>query len=439
MNRADRKKITANGLYLNECLSILYTKIRASGFNFFDKDGNLHPTNTLNIESYNHGTITCAINRNSVRVNYDGTNFAPIFGVSNNCGFVYKLKPLGIEYTCFDRKLDEVVHEKKILRKVGDSVDFYRYLSCGTFFILLEYSSKDENGVTMVINTLGRDYSDSQLISYIQEQMQLGEEIAQIDDADEDILLLDEEVVATEEAAYSMEDFVEPHKVLNKGFSSKELEEIEAYISDDGKYSDLFVIDYSLADILKDKMTDTPYESDYPERIEDFDYQKYISEIKSGVGEEVVYYTEDSNQHDSKTDEAEIDEADTDDDYEYDEYIDENSDYDDGLSDDLYSATDTISTEEGFINDSYFKVIRNGNVIEDGIKCDIVDEAVEGIMDVNHEVMTLQDYYCDLISELKKMRAIIIKRKEQTLKRKAGQTESDVCDSGKKSDKDIEY
>lgn len=438
MDRSDRKKLTANELYLNECMSILYTKISASGINFFDKDGNVCPTNTLNVESYNHGTITCAMNRNSLRVNYDGTNFSPIFGVSDNGGFAYKLKPLGIEYTCFNRRLDEVVHEKKILRKVGDSVDFYKYLCCGTFFILLEYSSKDENGITMIVNTLAKSYSDSQLISYIQEQMQLAEEIAQIDEIDDDIPLTDDEVDAIEEAASSMEDLVEPHKVLRGDFSQKELDEIEAYISDDDGYSDLSVIDYSLADILKDKITDEPYVSDYPDKIEDFDYQEYISGIKSGVGEEVVYSTDDSAKHESKTDDSDID-----DNSEYEGYDDEDSEYDEydeepDIDDDLYSAMDTISKEEGFIDDSYFKVIRNGEVIEDGIKCDIVDDAVEGIMDVNQEIMTLQDYYCDLISELKKMRAIIIMRRDVMMKRKAGQTGAEVSDFGKKSDKDID-
>ena len=53
MNRDDRKKLTANELYMNECMTILYTKIKSAGFNFFDKNGRLLSKNIFNISDNN--------------------------------------------------------------------------------------------------------------------------------------------------------------------------------------------------------------------------------------------------------------------------------------------------------------------------------------------------------------------------------------------------
>lgn len=451
MIRDDRKKLTASELYLNECMSILYTKIKAIGFNFFDKDGNVRKNNGLSVENYMHGTLTCIYNPNAIKIQYDGTNFAPIFSIDEKDGFLYKVELLGLEYVCNDRKLNEVVHEKKVVRTVGESADYYRYLSCGTFFILLEHYTKDENGITVVTNTKATDYNDNELIEYVQEQMQKAEEL-EAKKTDDTSLTEDE----TSETNEDLDEFVEEHETLDIELSERDLEEIDAYASDE-EYEDIFEIDYALAEILKDKLTEEPYESDYPDKIEDFDYQEYIKRIKSvnsdeqkddASSEQNENLTQDISKNDSKDNDMQSDlESDTDEDYdkneqqevEYEE-CDDNQGPDGTESDafgDLYSATDTIASEEGFIDDSVYQVVRNDKLIDDIRKGDIVDISVTSIMDIDQEIMTLKDFYCDIIHEIKKMRAIIIKRKEHMLRQKSAQTGSDVGDSEKKEDKDI--
>jgi hypothetical protein len=150
MRDDERKKLTANELYLQECMSILYTKKRAVTVDFFEKDGRTKNNNVFNIESYTNGTITCTYNNDAVKMSYDGTNYSPLLANDGKGGFLYKLKPLGIEYICCEKKLDNSIFERKIVRTVGNSVEYYRYLCRDTFFILLEHDSKDENGITVV-------------------------------------------------------------------------------------------------------------------------------------------------------------------------------------------------------------------------------------------------------------------------------------------------
>ena len=170
MKKEERKKITSNELYPNECMSILYTKIRATGIDVFDSDGNPSDKLAINVESYNHGTVTYLISPNTIRVNFDGTNFAPLFKMDEKNGsFMYRLKPLGMEYLCKSRALDEAVHEKKVMITIGKNAEYYRYLVCGTFFILLEYCSKDDDGRTVIINDVASEYSDKKLVSYFYE------------------------------------------------------------------------------------------------------------------------------------------------------------------------------------------------------------------------------------------------------------------------------
>ena len=147
MEQDERKKITANELYLNECMSILYTKIRATGIGVFDSNGNPSDNLAINVEGCNHGTVTYIISPKTIKVNFDGTNFAPVFKMDEkNGGFMYKLDPLGMEYICKDRALADDVCEKRLMVTIGEKAEYYRYLVSGTFFILLEYCSKDENG-----------------------------------------------------------------------------------------------------------------------------------------------------------------------------------------------------------------------------------------------------------------------------------------------------
>jgi len=425
MRSDDRKKITANEFYMNECMSILYTKIKANGINMFKEDGSSSQEYIINVENYQHGTVTYGCSSHAIKVNYDGTNFAPTIKVDeDNSGFAYKLKPLGLEYLCKDRPIGDGIYEKRVMRTVGICSEYFRYLNCETFFVLLDYCSKDENGKTVVINSKVTNYTDEELVCYMKEQMQKADELeSQFDDEG---ILTEDEAMAIEE---NFDDFADVHPVVEDSFSESELDEIEAYSSDD-YYDDICEVDFSLAESLKDSVNDEPYKSEYPEKIEDFDYQKYIRGIESGV--EVKY---DKDEYDYST------EADTDTFEESNEEMEEDAcgEYDEECDDGLYSASDTIINDEGFIDDAVFEVMRNGKVVEDSTKSDIVDIAVTSIMDVNQEIMTLKDYYVDIYTELRKIRAIIQTRNERMTNRKPSQSGSDVDQKyGKKIDKDID-
>ena len=418
MKKEERKKITSNELYLNECMSILYTKIRATGIDVFDSDGNPSDKLAINVESYNHGTVTYLVSPNTIRVNFDGTNFAPLFKMDEKNGsFMYRLKPLGMEYLCKSRALDEAVHEKKVMITIGKNAEYYRYLVCGTFFILLEYCSKDDDGRTVIINDVASEYSDKELVNYFYEAQTAAryDEIDLFGDGD------DEKLDAEELFSPRLDDITAE---VSKKISEKDFEEIEAYSSDE-EYADICDIDFSLADILKDKMTEEPYVCNYPTNVEDFDYQEYIRTMKSGTGEEdekIVYSIGPSD--DEQEDDYDDIEDDYDDDEEYNDELDETS------TGDLYSATDTITDGEGFIEDIIYKITRNGEEITGQSKCDILDTAVECIMYVDQQVGTLKDYYWDIYTELRKIRAIILKRKERVTPDKKAPGNPDAIDGG---------
>ena len=428
MTSKERKKITANELYLNECMSILYTKIKATGLDMFKEDGTVSSKYIVNVENYAHGTVTYLVSPNSIKVNYDGTNFSPRFQMDEENGrFMYRLKPIGMEYLSCDRHLDETILEKKVMVTIGNRAEYYRYLASGTFFILLEHCSKGEEGKTMIINEIASEYSDKELIQYFQEAQSLALEREGdiFGDGDE---LSDDELEVAEEM-FSPSDMKDIQDVISRQLSKKDEDEIEAYSCDD-EYTDICDIDYSLPDVLKDNETEEPYHSDYPTNVEDFDYQEYIRTIKSGTGEEderLVYSTgpvaenQDKNQDEDYAD-AESDQ-DFDDDDEYDEV-------DEEPTGDLYSKTDTITDGEGFIEDSVYTITRNDEQIDGQLKCDILDDAIEGIMDVDQQIMTLKDYYSDIYTELRKIREIIIRRKERVSQAKNGQSGADVGDSG---------
>lgn len=419
MKIEDSKKLTANEVYLNECMSILYTKIRALGFDGFEKKGNVIPNNVISIENYEHGTITCECNPKGFSVNLDGTNFSALFLSDEKGGFSYKVKPIGLEYTCYDRKLDDTIHEKKLIRAVGSSADYCKYLSCGTFFILLEHYIKDENGITIVKNTNAQNYTEQQLIDYIQEQMQITKELELYDDDEQMEEDIDEDSEIWDKPQEECDGIL---------VEQKDSEEIEVYSSDDD-YADICQIDYVSSNKIEDEQDNIRYKSNYPDRIEDFDYQTYIAEAKgkSGADSKQEESAED-NQYEQ--DEVVVDEDDFNN-SNYDEDIEENS------SGDLYSWTDTEINSEGFIDDSVFKVIQNGVLIESNKKPDIVDKAVIDIMDADQELMTLKDYYEDIHSEIEKIKTIIQKRKERIKQKKLDQSNLNVRDTGRKEDKDI--
>ncbi|MBR2704051.1 MAG: hypothetical protein IKE91_01110 [Clostridia bacterium] len=429
MKLEDRKKLTANEFYLNECVAILDGKIRATGLNFFDEQGKLKPVNYLNIESFNHGTISCVCGKNLIQINWDGTNFNPIFVTKDGGNFVYRLKPLGIEYYYSERKLNEVVFEKIVYRKVGDSSEYYKFLLCGSMTILLEYCAHDEFGKTTVTNTKTKDYSDDELIEYMQEQMQIAEDYER--ERSEGLTPTEKVMELLEEVSANDMDELD-HPVLSSEFSQKELDEIDAYVTDD-QGSDIFDIDYSIDNVFLAQYGDAPYNrGNYPDRIEDFDYQKFIKGDDEPYTEvsDVVYSTGPSDD-----DAKDYDESDPTIDSDYDD-----ADGEDGVYDEeegSYSETTELESDEFIMDDSHFIVTRDGQAIEGQDRSDIIDDVSEGVMDINNEALTLRDIQFEFMSEIRKMRAIIIKRRELLVKRKAGQSGSDVSDSGNKSDKDI--
>lgn len=410
MTSKERKRITANELYLNECMSILYTKIKATGLDIFKEGGTLSSKYIVNVENYAHGTVTYVVSPNSIKVNYDGTNFSPRFQMDEENGrFMYRLKPIGMEYLSCDRHLDETILEKKVMVTIGNRAEYYRYLASGTFFILLEYCSKGEEGKTMIINEIASEYSDKELIHYFQEAQSLALEREGDIFGDSEGLSDDELEVAEE--MFSPSDIEDIQDIVSKQLSRKDEEEIEAYSCDD-EYADICDIDYSLPDVLKDKETDEPYKSDYPTKIEDFDYQEYIRAINSGTGEEderVVCSTGPVDEEQDEHSDDDYTDADLDQDFEDEEY----DEMDEEPAGDLYSETDTITDGEGFIEDSVYSITRNDEQIDGQLKCDILDDAIEGIMDVNQQIMMLKDYYGDIYTELRKIREIIIRRKER--------------------------
>ena len=422
MKSADRKKLTANELYLNECMSILYTKIRATGIDMFDEDGAPSSKYIVNVENYAHGTTTYVVSPSSTKVCFDGTNFDPVFKMDEKNGaFAYRLKPLGMEYLCSDKNLDEMVHEKKVFRGVGECREYYRYLSCGTFFILLEYCSKDENGKTIIINDIAADLNDQKLVSYLYEAQGLAMEQEQAMFDDEEKELTEDEMKVVQEM-FSSADLDCIKSIVSKSLSQKEEEEIEIYSSDD-EYLDICDIEYELRDIVKNKMTDEPYKCDYPTNVEDFDYQEYIRTIKNSSGEEeerIVYSTGPIENDEQDNDSAEE---------EYDEDDEESTG-------DIYSETDTITDEEGFIEDSVYKITRDDEPIEGQLKCNVLDDVIESIMDLDQQVTTLKDYYWDIYTELKKIRAIITRRKERVTQEKQEQSKSNIDEDDVSDDTD---
>ncbi len=442
MTSNERKKITANEMYLNQCVAILDGKVKAVGFGFFDENGAVKPISKFNIESYNHGTITCAIKGPVIRVLWDGTDFCPMFETLNDTDFRYKLKPLGIEYYYTERMLgedDAPVYEKTIGRQVGDCKEYYRFLLCGTMTILLEYGAMDENGKTVVINEKTKGYSDKELIEYMQEQMQIADEIERERFSSQPISERAREVYEELSAAQSMEDFVEDHPILSEDFTQEELDEIDIFV-DEKQMSDYLEINYSLDGIFPvEEFEDVPYCMDgYPAKIEEFDYQKFCRGIESGVDEnaEVIYSTEDSNSDLVEEYEGYIGEEDE---PEGDDYEDDEG-YDDGEYDEeegTYAETTEIDSDEFIMDDSNFIVTRNGEVIEGDKRADIIDEVSEAVMDINNESLTLRDIHYSFMSELRKMRAIIIKRHELLVKRKADLSGADVPDPDDDGDIDL--
>ena len=52
MRIEDRKKLNANRIYITECVAIMFSKVRAEGYNFYDEDNMPLSSNIINMENY---------------------------------------------------------------------------------------------------------------------------------------------------------------------------------------------------------------------------------------------------------------------------------------------------------------------------------------------------------------------------------------------------
>ena len=403
-------RLTANEFYLNNCMSLLYTKIKAVGLNFFDSKGNISRDNVINIENYEHGTVTFSEKSGAVQVSLDGTDFKGMFYLPKDGRFVYKCKPLNIEYMCCRDEIGEGAYLKKVLRKNGDNVDYFEYISNATFFILLKHCKKDEEGITVVSNNVACKYDKRRLYEYLQEEMAKAQELE--DEEDIDLELDDDYYEMTDESRSFFED----------RFTKAEQAEINAYSQCDDN-DDYTTIDYSLKSILQDKESDEPYFCELPDRVEDFNYKSYIKG---------VYAKEEQGDESPKSDEELSEENQSQEDVEqhwvsYDEE-----------DDDISAILETCLSEEGFVDDSLYKVTQNDVAVDDERKSDIVDMSVTETMDLNQEVNELLDIFQDMQSELVKIKAIIIKRKEYIDRAKRSSDRPVDKNKTKKEDKNID-
>jgi len=99
---------------------------------------------------------------------------------------------------------------------------------------------------------------------------------------------------------------------------------------------------------------------------------------------------------------------------------------------------ETCLSEEGFVDDSLYKVTQNDVAVDDERKSDIVDMSVTETMDLNQEVNELLDIFQDMQSELVKIKAIIIKRKEYIDRAKRSSDRPVEKNKTKKEDKNID-
>lgn len=393
MRIEDRKKLNANRIYITECVAIMFSKVRAEGYNFYDEDDMPLSSNIINMENYAGQTLTCAFNTQAMRVNLDGTNFSARFSSNDKGGFVYKVDELDLQYICNNRPLNDAINEKKVMRVVGKSSDYFRYLSCGTFYVLLESYSKKENGITKVRKTNIEDYNDEQLIAYMEEKMSKAEEL----DFDDD----DEEISSNEvEAVQSLLDECDRLQEIYDNLPEGEIienNEVDKYTSE-GSYSNIYEIDFEVSDYIKYDLNYENYTCDLPEKVEEFDYQEYVRKLKTSEGE-VIYPNVMEQIATLRTD--------------YEEQDDEDDEVDYEESDGYEVAAETSIDEEGFADNSDYEVTIDNELVEDQrISEDIFDTAIGDVMDADQEVMTLVEYYNDIYSHIMSIRDIIIKRKE---------------------------
>lgn len=386
MRKSDRKKMTTNEIYLNECMKILGLKIRAIGLNFHDDKGNVLPNNIVNFEDDEHETITVVSKPNIKKILLDGTNYSSYFFSSKDGELIFRNKQLDIEYMCQNKNLSDGIIVKTVIRRAGDTTEYFKYLYCDNMCVVLDYRAKDENGITVVVNNVAQSLSDEELITYATEEMAKHKEI-------------EEELFGEE-----LEDFDFDSIENSEGSTEDKIEEIDAFVNDD--FEDYCTIDYiSNATATTNNIDDNKCGCDLPFDVTTFDYEEY----KKGEKCASSYCREID---DDELDDIQV----TLDDYLEDSEIDyknNNSSSDNGNNITVI-AEQCISEEDGFIDPENYSVIVNGTLIENEmIESDFIDTSLTQTMDVNQEAEDLMESYMEIKTDFDKIKTIIVGRKKK--------------------------
>ena len=378
MKKSDRKKMTTNEIYLNECMKILGLKTRAIGLNFHDDKGNVLPNNIVNFEDDEHETITVVSGSNIKKISLDGTNYSSTFFSSKDDELIFRNKQLDIEYISRSINISDGITVKTVIRRVGDTTEYFKYLYCDNMCVILDYRAKDENGITAVVNNAAQNLSEEELITYAVEEMAKSKEI-------------EEELFGEE-----LDDFdgIENSEGLTEDGLD---EEIDTFVNDD--FDSYYTIDYiSKAIPTTGNVDDDKCVSDLPSDVTSFDYEEYKKREKC------------TSSYCREIDDEEIDEPqDT-----YDDYLDDSEiDFEDDNNITVI-AEQCISEEGGFIDPENYSVIVNGTLIEDEmIESDFIDSAFTQTMDVNQEVEDLMESYTEIKTNFDKVKTIIVRRKKK--------------------------
>ncbi|MBP3708596.1 MAG: hypothetical protein J6J36_08405 [Clostridia bacterium] len=253
MKKSDRKKMTTNEIYLNECMKILGFKTRAIGLNFHDDKGNVLLNNIVNFEDDEHETITVVSKPNMKKILLDGTNYSSTFFSSKNDELIFRNKQLDIEYISKSKNISDGITIKTLIRRVGDTTEYFKYLYCDNMCVVLDYRAKDENGTTIVVNNIAQNLSEEELITYAVEEMAKYKEI--------------EKNLFGEE----LDDFDSIEN--SEGSTEAEIdEEIDTFVNDD--FESYYTIDYiSKAMPITNNVDDDKCGSDLPFDVTSFDYE----------------------------------------------------------------------------------------------------------------------------------------------------------------------
>lgn len=430
MKKSDRKKLTANEYYIEQILSILYTKLKVIACN----DENNEKSKIFNIENYEHGTISISGRNDYIRIALDGTNYVSNFYKGKGDSLVFRNDQLQVEYIQDDKCLEDDIHLKSIMRVVGDSADFIKYIVVDDcFFVMLEHYKKDEDGITYAKNNVAFDYNDQELVDYAIEAMEKANEIDSQD------------LPENKEQNYSKQTYEINEFEYDDEYD--ENEEIESFSSDE-QYDDYRIIEYESSAVLNTSYGEKSYSCDFPDEAQNFDYENYIKSSK--YVKDITSKPDGNNENKSSTvlPESQKKNSETKKECKEDENHDNQAEESQSfisneaiaaITEELYAESDSIITGEGFINEDVYDVVRNGEQVEDWTKGELVDDLVVEVQDIDMEMKTLSDYYKDISTDLRKFNEIIKRRKEHIDKNKSEKsTQNKITNKEDVEDKNID-